>query len=407
MLSSLLTDKHPSTTRYGLEASQSSTLFSSASTVGSSSTSKDADDDVRRVQAAKFQASGIPTFLAAYHEATRPRARRLVLLCHEGCGGIADRIQGIPYAMGLAVMMRRQFVVHPSLLTNGNFPADILETTVHFFIDGYCSDAATLQKLLSEDDASTVYVKANCDAPLDPSFFLENTSEDENDSNGSNTTSEGGKVSDNEEPLVTVLQKIRTECRVPHLCGAAVIHQVDCFREGLALARHTAEHLLMLPFRNYTALHIRAGGSKINIEGVQTEAVPWSDAHVSTLAQTWIDTFRKQDYTNCKDDLAVISDSTRVVSEIRYSAQDRIMVTNCCRQPLHRDRYVDQQGFFLQEVIDLFILARSSLLIAGNGGFGLLGRYWLGLEGPDFVVAKAANQIPAAFQKLLKNNLCE
>ena len=114
------------------------------------------------------------------------------------------------------------------------------------------------------------------------------------------------------------------------------------FREGLALARHIVEHLPMLHFRNYTALHIRAGGSTIDIGGVQTEAVPWSDAHVSPLAQTWIDTFRKQDFTKCKDELAVISDSTRVVSEIRYSAQDRIMVTNCCRQPLHRDRYVDQ-----------------------------------------------------------------
>jgi hypothetical protein len=145
LLSSLLTDKRSASTRYGLKASHSSTLCSSASTVASSFTSRDADDDVRRVQTAKFQASGISTFLAAYHEATRPRTKRLVLLCHEGCGGIADRIQGIPYAMGLAVMMKRQICGSSILVDKRGVPANILEATVHFFIDGYCSDAATLQ----------------------------------------------------------------------------------------------------------------------------------------------------------------------------------------------------------------------------------------------------------------------
>ena len=68
------------------------------------------------------------------------------------------------------------------------------------------------------------------------------------------------------------------------------------------------------------------------------------------------------------------------------------MITRCCSQPLHRDR-THRQEYFLQEIIDLFILARSRKIIAGYGGFALLGRYWLGRDGPEMEVVLSKEDI--------------
>ena len=93
------------------------------------------------------------------------------------------------------------------------------------------------------------------------------------------------------------------------------------------------------------------------------------------------------------------------MSEVQFAAGDGLMVTKCCSQPLHRDR-THRQEFFLQEIIDLFILARSRKIIAGDGGFALLGRYWLGRDGPEMEVAKNKEEIQRQMENIWLESDC-
>jgi hypothetical protein len=201
------------------------------------------------------------------------------------------------------------------------------------------------------------------------------------------------------------LDAIRRECNIPHLCGAAALHHTEVFRSNLAVARSIAESLsTWLPATNYTALHIRAGGSLVDIGG-PVNAVPWHDGHDSDIPQWWIDGFRKSLYQTCHKNLAVVSDSARVLSELQYAVQDRLVIAHCCAQALHRDRYMNK-AFFFQEVVDLFILARSRQIVGGMGGFSRLGKYWLGGKGPELVIVKSAQDMNTAMHNILTDAQC-
>jgi len=63
----------------------------------------------------------------------------------------------------------------------------------------------------------------------------------------------------------TVIRKIKADCNGSPLCGAALIHKQDSLARGIVSAARLAQSLTMLPERNYTILHIRAGGSSIKI----------------------------------------------------------------------------------------------------------------------------------------------
>jgi hypothetical protein len=69
-----------------------------------------------------------------------------------------------------------------------------------------------------------------------------------------------------------VIDMVARECSPPAPCGAAIIHSTTVFQRDLALAHELASGLFMLPFREYTAIHIRAGGSQIMIEGAPVSA---------------------------------------------------------------------------------------------------------------------------------------
>ena len=154
------------------------------------------------------------------------------------------------------------------------------------------------------------------------------------------------------------------------------------------------------------AQRVRAGGSVINVDGKGVPAVSWTDGYGTDVPQTWIETFKRFSYRNCRRPLAVISDSVRVMSELRFAASDKLILFNCCNQPLHRDR-LSEEGFFYQEVIDLFILARSSRIVSGVGGFFLLGKYWLGIDGPKITRATNKKEIDAAMAELLAEASCD
>jgi hypothetical protein len=330
-----------------------------------------------------FNTSGLQTFMHMLQIARRRRDKELVLLCPVrslSCGGIADRVKGAPFAVMLALGSRRQFQVHSSLLTNVGI-RDFDKGKHYEFVDDRCHSQPLLYSLMT-DESPIVYVTSNCDWPAVDILL---------------------SIADLEHR--DLLQTAAQECSVVTPCGAAVIHSSEVFRDDLLLVHQFVSGLFMLPFREYTALHIRTGGSRIKVEGTSVPAVAWYDGHASSIPQKWLDLFRTTAFENCSKPLAFISDSVRMVSELRSLCSDKLSIFSCCNQPLHRDR-VFKEGFFYQEVIDLYIMARSRRVIIGAGGFGLLGRYWLGLDGPSLTIAHTEEETRKAMNMLLSESLC-
>jgi len=333
----------------------------------------------------RFQNSGINTFLSILEEVLQPKVDQIVLVCFIDqlgfCGGIGDRIKGIPYAVALARLSGRQLILHRSLLENVPFDQDLTLDTHHHFVDFSCT-SENVENLM-KSDAKTLSITVNCH-PLDPSLL----------------SSQHSQLID--------LQAIFEECAIPYLCGAAAVHQANVFQDGLNVARRLVAAMPMWPFRNYTALHIRAGGSNITIDNTYTiKAVDWEDGYASDVPQYWIDVFKESvSSIHCDKHLAIVSDSIRLVSELQFNAGDWLMMTRCCSQPLHRDR-TRRQDFFLQEVIDLFILARSQKIIAGYGGFAVLGRYWLGRDGPEMEVVVSKDDIRSQMNMIRLESGCK
>jgi hypothetical protein len=331
----------------------------------------------------RFHDSGISSFLSLYEQAIQPQVSRIVLMCIVGqfgaCGGIGDRIYGIPYAVALALISGRQLILHPSLLSNGPSITNLTSGSHHRFLDSGCTHENV--NSFKEATEETIYITVNC-YPLDPSTLLL------------------------QQTQLTALRTIQEECSIPHLCGAAVIHQTDVFKDGIDIARRLIAALPMLQYRNYTALHVRAGGSNLMIDNYTTKALGWGDNYVSDVPQHWINAFRERPPSIfCQKHLAIVSDSVRLVSEVQFAAGDGLMITRCCSQPLHRDR-THRQEFFLQEIVDLFMLARSRKIIAGIGRFAVLGRYWLGRDGPEMVVAKTKEEIQRQMESIWHESDC-
>lgn len=339
---------------------------------------------IERGPGSVFNASGTPHFISLFKSVTTTHSKKVVVLCAASrslCGGIADRAMGIPFAVILALSGKRQLILDDSLLTNGPAPTNLTRQNHYVFIDGACQDLDLIQRFLDEN-SPTIYVTSNC------------------------ITAMPALAPDVKDKIQHILEDVQRECKVLYLCGAAALHHTETFRENLDAARSVADSLWSwLPPNNYTALHIRAGGSLLDIGG-PVKAVSWDDGYASKIPQWWIDSFRKSSYQGCKKNVALLSDSARVLSEIRYATQDRLMISHCCVQALHRDRFADK-SFSLQEVVDLFIMARSRWIVGGMGGFSTLGKYWLGGEGPELMIGKKQLEVKNALNLILSDAQCE
>lgn len=345
----------------------------------------------RALSTCSFNGSGLETFEWALHEVRRPRKRQLVLICTaraSSCGGIADRIKGVPLVVALSLVSGRQFTLDPSLLTNahGSAPANNEEMIHYNLVDNRCHDSSLIRSLLN-DSASIIFVTSNCEWPsgvvLEPSLL-------------------------NQGRYGSLVTRISKECSIsPLLCGAAAVHSTEAFANDLSIVGEFVSGLFMLPFRDYTVLHIRAGGSTITVNNMSIPAVSWYDGYTTEIPQTWVDMFRTTSFGHCKKPVAVVSDSVRVVSELRFVCADRLAIHSCCSQPLHRDRSYNEE-FFYQEVIDLYIMARARRVIAGVGSFAMLGRYWLGEgDGPQLTIVPNHKGFDAAMGMILKESECE
>lgn len=343
------------------------------------------DSTLQEASLLLFNTTGLNTLMDLFDHGRRQHNRRLILVCstqHHLCGGIGDRVRGIPFAISLAFMSERQLIIHPSILTNAPVFNGSTNTNHFAFVDGGCEDGRRAQALM-DSSASDLYVTSNC-------LF----------------TSPPHKPNTLGDKVVRTMNSMAEECADPYLCGAAIIHQTEAFREPLAKAQRLVASLFMLPYRHYAALHIRSGGSNIDTGNGLVAATPWSDGYATHVPQMWIDAFRNFSFKNCQRPIAVVSDSARLVSELRFAASDNVMLTQCCDQPLHRDRS-RRDGFFFQEIIDLYILARANHVVAGIGGFGLLGKYWLGKKGPRLTIATELDEIQAAMRSIATEALCD
>lgn len=149
---------------------------------------------------------------------------------------------------------------------------------------------------------------------------------------------------------------------------------------------------------------MRCGGSKLRLgDGHPLEAVSWYDEYNTAISQMWIDASRRSSFSHCQLPVSVLSDSARAIAEVEHAAADRIMISHCCSQPLHRDK-TTRRDFFLQEVIDLFIMARSKRIIATVGPFAILGQAWLGKSGPLLTSATTREDISVVMIELLEES---
>lgn len=331
-----------------------------------------------------------PALLRAVNDAMRPQRRKLVATCGMGgCGGLADRARGLAFVASLAIMTDRQLVLHPSIMSNRELPLNFTGAARFMFHDN-CDEQVTIEKIhtLRNTSEETIYITSICYqmSLWKDSFKLDN-------------------------PISSLhLAELYTECSLKledtYYCGAGILQQVESFQGPIAEARQIVDGLeTLLPKRNYTVIQIRAGGSNIDIGNSTVKAVAWEDGYASLAPEMWIQAFRNLNYSDCQNSVAVLSDSSRVLAEIRHAARDRIMISHCCNQPLHRER-TKRQEFFFQEVIDLLIMARSRRIIAGTGHFVDLGRTWLGKEGPDLMRISTMESINEPLNDVFKESLC-
>lgn len=330
----------------------------------------------------------------SYKQATaRDRQKKIVYVClPHVCSGIADRVRGLPFTVALSIATNRQLIVHQSILGNHKFhevPKGYSRATFFHFGRGVCNSESNVNLMLrlANDTSDTVFVAITCaKMPAWDSLF---TLDD-----------------DQSITLKTLYNDCSTAFDDTYLCGAGILHQVESLKESIREVKRLAESLeLILPQNNYTTIQIRTGGSNISIDNVTTKALPWRDGYGSPLPQIWIDEFRNLNTTQCKKSIAVVSDSARVIAELQYGVFDKILITHCCNQPLHRYQS-RRKGFFFQEVLDLFIMARSKHLIASAGEFTTLGRYWLGRKAPTFTRAKSKEAIQAAVKDIIAQGEC-
>lgn len=260
----------------------------------------------------RFRDSGISTFLSIYEQTVQPQPRRIILMCIVGqfgsCGDIGDRIKGIPYAVALAHISGRQLILHPSILSNDPFLENVTSESHYRFMDGACTKE-NVERLMKAT-AETIFITVNC-VPLDPSELVLHQTQ------------------------LSILQTLREECSIYYLCGAAAIHRSNVFKDGIDIARRIVAVIPMLQYRNYTALHVRGGGSSLLIDSnYTTKALAWDDGYASDIAQYWIDAFNeKAMFNKCRGQLAIVSDSVRLVSELQFAAGENLMITRCCSQP--------------------------------------------------------------------------
>jgi hypothetical protein len=130
------------------------------------------DENPLRQIRRNFEASGINTFMSAYRNLSIPRERKLMVVCSETlsgrCGGLSDRIKGLPIMAAMALMTGRQLVVHPSLFMQGRkAPVDFPKEHHHNLRAGSCfltgEGVVAWARDVLQDQAQVITMLTSCD----------------------------------------------------------------------------------------------------------------------------------------------------------------------------------------------------------------------------------------------------
>jgi hypothetical protein len=353
---------------------------------------RESEDEEENATRNNFLNSGrINHFLSAFSTVTlREKSQKTIILScflsKGNCGGIADRVRGILWAVSLALISGRRLIIHNSILSSG----EVFQCTSPYgceFI--YHVDNCNLEHV--EDILTSIsydlYLTTNCGLIPDSGVFR--------------------GASYMKPEVMDILNTLANECNSrPYYCGAAVMHFSESFRDPIKKARSLSNYMLQILPKNYICLHIRAGGSKLRIENRLTSAVSWEDGFDSKVPGFWLDVFARLNTGFCDSSLAVISDSDRFISELRFILNDRLPVFRCCFQPIHRDRSLRKENYPLQELIDLFIMSKSASLVSNAGGFSVLGRIWSGLETLEFIRVTKYQDILKQAQNMIRQMNC-
>ena len=311
-----------------------------------------------------YLASYQPVVIEFFGPAKRvPGTGRILAVCCEFCGGLSDRVRGISYAHEIAALTGRTLEVDESVFLKSS-PKSACKVSSSSRLYRLIDRPPSLDDIKQLNDVRDILFESNMAA-----------SDDYIHQQGYQSALEMG--------------------------AAAAREHIPCKNRALAYAG-ALSHRFGHP---YTVLHVRTGGSNITIGSQNLKTVQWDDAHVSGLPDALLQ-FAKllpKDCV-CKTPLVVVSDSSRVVSELQMALYGKMIVFAQGSQPVHVDRPKDGTTEECdQSIFDLAVMSSAHEIIGTHGNFGHLGAVLFANPSVPFYQSKNAEEV---MKRVLKSTGC-
>lgn len=310
------------------------------------------DESHEKVSGVRYNFSSVrPKNLEILQRINPPsNTKCFLVICCKGrglCGGTGDRVRGLTFIASLAIEMHTNLTIHPSYAFGVPQNCD---TNIPYLnlVDG--AEIPDIKDMFHTNDV--VQISSNWERPIRGS------------------------------PL--------NEWCTSYQCGNLVHHLLSPPEKILTRALSFADTFLEIWSREMSVvLHVRAGGSQINVHNSTSPAVTWDDGHKSTMPNLildWASSLRRD--LQCKSTLLIISDSASFSYEFTRRAPQGLQVPRCCIAPVHPDRskVINDAPFQLQQYFDLLLIANANVIFTTTGGFAKLGSSFLTFSEKELVV---------------------
>ena len=292
-----------------------------------------------------------------------PGTGRIIAVCCEFCGGLSDRVRGISYAHEVASLTGRTLEVDNSVFhkRKAQSPCKInRSSTLYRIIDRPHS----LTEIKQLNDFKDIYFECNIDASAE---YIH--------SHGYQSGLEMG--------------------------SAAAREHIPCKNRALSYADSVVHRF----GSDFTVLHLRTGGSNITIGDQVMKTVQWEDGHGSGLPDALLKyTKRIPSDCTCKTPLVIVSDSSRLVSELQMALYGKMTVFSQGSQAVHMDRPRDGHSEECdQSIFDLAVMSSAREIIGTHGQFGHLGAVLFAKTPVPYFQSKNAD---AVMKRVLRSTGC-